>query len=289
MTIQYEALKQRHFDDIVQSYGTRDTLLYALGVCCGSIPDDERDLKFVYEEGLQALPTMAAVMCTPGFWLKEPDTGVDWKQVLHGEQSVVIHRPLQPAGRLVGRPQIEDIIDKGHGRGALIYVKRELRDAETRELVATVRLTSFARGDGGFGGPSGPVKPVHALPATAPDDVCELPTWDHSALLYRLNGDYNPLHADPAIARAAGFSRPILHGLCTYGVVGHALVRTLCDNDASRLQQMDVRFSTPVYPGETLRTEIWREGPGRAGFRCRVVERDVVAIDNGLMLYGEPR
>lgn len=285
MAIDYQRLKNRAFEDIVHSYTERDTMLYALGVCCGADPTDARDLRFVYEENLQALPTMAAVMCTPGFWLKEPDTGVDWRQVLHGEQSIVLHRPLAPRGRLVGRPVIEEIIDKGPGRGALIYVRRDLRDAESGEPVCSVSLTSFARGDGGFGGPSGPTKPVHRLPDTPPDLVCELPTWAHSALLYRLNGDYNPLHADPAVAASVGFKRPILHGLCTYGVVGHALVRTVCDNDAARVRQMDVRFSSPVYPGETLRIEIWRQAPGRAGFRCRVVGRDVLAIDNGLLLY----
>jgi len=285
MSIDYERLKHRKFAPIEQQYDARDTILYALGVCCGADPTDERDLRYVYEENLQALPTMAAVLCSPGFWLKEPDTGVDWRQVLHGEQSLEMHRPLPPRGRMVATPYIEEIIDKGSGRGALIYVRRDLTDAATGEPVCTIRLTSFARADGGFGGPKGPTKPVHALPGTPPDLSCELPTWVHSALLYRLNGDFNPLHADPAIARAAGFARPILHGLCTYGVAGHALVRTLCDNDPARLRRLDVRFSAPVYPGETLRTEIWRQGTGRAGFRCRIVERDVVAIDNGLAIY----
>lgn len=285
MAIAYEELKNRKFDDIVQTYGVRETLLYALGVCCGDDPTDPRDLRFAYEENLQALPTMATVMCSPGFWLKQPDTGVDWRHVLHGEQFLTIHRPLQPAGKLIGRQHIEEIIDKGPGRGALIYVKRELTDAETGELVCTVGLSSFARADGGFGGPSGPARPAHKIPDRAPDLVCDLPTWKHSALIYRLNGDYNPLHADPAIAKAAGFERPILHGLCTYGVAGRALVRSLCENDASRLVQMNVRFSSPVYPGETIRTEIWREGEGLAGFRCRVVKRDLVVLDNGLARF----
>lgn len=289
MSIDYERLKARPFEHIVHEYTERDTMLYALGVCCGADPTDARDLRFVYEEQLQALPTMAAVMCTPGFWLKEPDTGVDWQRVLHGEQSLVIHRPLAPRGRLIGKPVIEEIIDKGPGKGALIYVRRDLRDADSGELVCTVRLTSFARGDGGFGGPAGPVKPVHRLPERAPDERCALPTWPHSALLYRLNGDYNPLHADPAVAEGVGFRQPILHGLCSYGVAGHALVRTVCGNDATRLRQLDVRFSSPVYPGETLSTEIWHEAPGQAGFRCRIVERDVVAIDNGLCLYEAAR
>jgi acyl dehydratase len=270
MAIAYEKLKNREFGDIVQAYDTRDTLLYAIGVCCGDDPTDPRDLRFAYEEGLQALPTMATVLCSPGFWLKQSDTGVDWRHVLHGEQFLTIHRPLPPSGKLIGRQHIEEIVDKGAGRGALIYIKRELTDAETGELVCTVGLSSFARANGGFGGPAGPTKPA---------------TWKHSALIYRLNGDYNPLHADPAIATAAGFERPILHGLCTYGVAGHALIRSLCDNDASRLRELNVRFSAPVYPGETIRTEMWKEGEGVAGFRCRVVERNLVVLDNGLARF----
>ncbi len=285
MAISYEALKNRKFEPIVQEYGTRDTLLYAVGTCCGDDPTDPRDLRFAYEENIQALPTMATVLCSPGFWLKQPDTGVDWRHVLHGEQFLTIHRPLPPSGKLVGRQHIEEIIDKGQGRGALIYIKRELSDAVSGELVCTVGLSSFARADGGFGGPSGPAKPVHKLPEGSPDLVCDLPTWKHSALIYRLNGDYNPLHADPAIATAAGFERPILHGLCTYGVAGRALIRSLCDNDATRLKQLNVRFSAPVYPGETIRTEIWKQESGLAGFRCRVVERNVVVLDNGKMVY----
>lgn len=285
MAISYEALKNRNFAPITQEYGIRDTLLYAVGICCGDDPTDPRDLRFAYEENIQALPTMATVLCSPGFWLKQPDTGVDWRHVLHGEQFLTMHRPLPPSGKLIGRQHIEEIIDKGQGRGALIYIKRELSDAASGELVCSVGLSSFARADGGFGGPAGPAKPVHKLPEGAPDLVCDLPTWKHSGLIYRLNGDYNPLHADPAIARAAGFERPILHGLCTYGVAGRALIRSLCDNDATRLKQLNVRFSAPVYPGETIRTEIWRQETGLAGFRCRVVERDLVVLDNGKMVY----
>lgn len=133
------------------------------------------------------------------------------------------------------------------------------------------------RGDGGFGGPAGPVRPSHPMPATAPDHVVDLPTRPEQALLYRLNGDGNPLHADPAVAEAAGFPRPILHGLCTLGVVGHALLRTLGHYDPARFQALDLRFSAPVFPGETIRTEIWDDG----AFQARVVERDVLVVSNG--------
>jgi acyl dehydratase len=142
-------------------------------------------------------------------------------------------------------------------------------------------MTTFARADGGFGGPSGPVKPVHALPERAPDMAADIATRPEAALIYRLSGDPNPLHASPAVAREAGFERPILHGLCSYGVAGRAILETCCEGDPSRLRRLDLRFSSPVYPGETIRTEIWRDG-GEVSFRARVVERDVVVLNNGL-------
>jgi len=282
MAIDYQRLKNWPFPDVEQTYRAKDTMLYALGLGFGADPMDPDQLRFVYEEGLKALPTMAVVLGYTGQWAKNPETGIDWKLVLHGEQGLVIHKPLPAAGTVVGRTVIEEIVDKGAGKGALIYSRRDIRDRESGELLASLASTSFLRGDGGFGGPSGPTKPVHELPQRAPDLTCDIPTLPQSALIYRLSGDYNPLHADPAIAKAAGFSRPILHGLCTFGVAGHALLRSLCGYDPARFKSMQVRFSSPVFPGETVRTEIWREGRGRFGFRCRIVERDIVAINNGL-------
>jgi acyl dehydratase len=281
MAIDYQRLKNWHFPDIEQSYRAKDTILYALGLGFGADPVDRDQLRFVYEDGLKALPSMATVLAYPGQWSKNPETGIDWKQVVHGEQSFVIHKPLPAAATVIGRTAIEEIIDKGAGRGALVYSRRDVRDKETGELLASLNSTSFLRGDGGFGGPSGPTRPVHALPEDAPDIVCDLPTLPQAALIYRLSGDYNPLHADPSVAKAAGFPRPILHGLCTFGVAAHALLRRLCRYDPTRLKRMEARFSAPVFPGETVRTEIWREGRGRAGFRCRLIERDAIVINNG--------
>lgn len=282
MAINYERLKNWPFPEVEHSYRAKDTILYALGLGFGADPMDRDQLRFVYEEGLRALPTMATVLAYPGQFAKNPESGIDWKRVVHGEQSVVIHKPLLPAATVVGRTVVEEIVDKGAGKGALLYTRRDVRDKETGELLASLRSTSFLRGDGGFGGPSGPTRPPHALPERAPDVVCDIATLPQAALIYRLSGDYNPLHADPEIATAAGFPRPILHGLCTFGIAGHALLRTLCAYDPARLTRMDVRFSAPVYPGETVRTEIWRDGQGRAGFRCRVAARDAVVINNGL-------
>lgn len=281
MAIDYQRLKNRPFADIHQAYGVKDTILYALGLGIGQNPTDPAQLRHVYEEGLVALPTMAAVLCSPGFWIREPDTGVDWTKVLHGEQGLVVHRPLPPEGSLVGRLRIDEIIDKGEGKGALLYATREIRDAATGDLLCSLAGTTFLRADGGFGGPTGPVRQPHPMPDRAPDAGFDWQTSPQAALLYRLNGDWNPLHADPAVAAKGGFRQPILHGLATYGIAGYAAVRLLCAGDATRLRRFDLRFSSPVYPGELLRTEVWREEPGRAAFRVRVPARDTTVITNG--------
>jgi acyl dehydratase len=280
MAIDYQRLKNLAIPEVEQVYSAKDTILYALGLGFGADPVDAHQLQFVYEDGLKALPTMPVVLAP--LVRAGVDLGINRKLVVHGEQGLTLHRPVPTAGTVVGRTYLDEIGDKGAGKGALLLFRREVVDKETGQLIASITSTTFARGDGGFGGPIGPTKPVHELPSRAPDLSCDLATLPQAALIYRLSGDYNPLHADPAFAKAGGFPRPILHGLCTYGVAGHALLRLVCDYDSTRLKRMDVRFSAPVYPGETVRTEIWREGGGRFGFRCRIVERDVIAINNGL-------
>jgi acyl dehydratase len=286
MAIDYQKLKNWPFRPIEHAYTAKDSMLYALGLGFGADPTDRRQIDFVYEEGLKALPTMAVVLASPGFWLKDPATGVDWKKVLHGEQGLRLHEPLPAAGTVVGTTRIDEIVDKGAGKGALMYSTREIRDKASGKLLAEVASVGFLRGDGGFGGPEGASRKPQAIPERAPDASVEINTLPQSALIYRLSGDFNPLHADPDVARAAGFERPILHGLCTYGVAGHALLKLVCDYDPARLKRMDVRFSAPVYPGETIRTEIWSEGDGRLAFRCAVPERKTVVLNNG---YAELR
>lgn len=281
MPIDYDKLKNWHFPDLEHRYEAKDTILYALGVGCGADPMDRTELPFVYEDGLKALPTMAVVLGYPGFWLKDPNTGVDWRKILHGEQGLVIHKPLPASGTVIGRTRVTEIVDKGPGKGALLYSDREVFDKATGDLLATLTSTTFIRGEGGFGGPSGPAPEPHALPERAPDLAVDLKTLPQAALIYRLSGDYNPLHADPDVATAAGFARPILHGLCTYAVAGRAVLKACCGNDPARLRRFDLRFSAPVLPGETIRTEIWRDG-SRVSFRARVVERDIVVLNNGL-------
>ena len=256
------------------SYTARDTILYALGVGAD-------DLRFVYEKDLQALPTMAVVLAYPGFFWQDPAYGIDWKKILHGETSVELFATLPTAGDLHGRTTIDAIYDKGADKGAIVLSSRRIEDSSGTHL-ATVRNTLFLRGDGGFGGQSEGAPRPHPLPTDrVPDHVVTLATTQNQALIYRLSGDYNPLHADPAVAQAAGFPRPILHGLCTYGVAGRAILSALCGNDPALLKRMDVRFSSPVFPGETIKVEIWREDDGRAAFRATAEERGVVVLNNG--------
>lgn len=280
MAIDYEKLINWQFDDIEQRYDFKDTILYALGVGLSSDPLDKQQLQFTYEDGLKALPTMSVVLGTPGFFLKQPEFGVDWVKVLHGEQAFEIHKPLPAEGRIIGKTSITEIIDKGEGKGALMYSERKVYDADTAELYCTLTSTTFCRGDGGFGGPSVAAPKPHSLPDRAPDQSITLPTLPQAALIYRLSGDFNPLHADPDIAQKAGFEKPISHGLCTFGVAGHALLQSCCDYDPARLTAMKLRFSAPAYPGETIITDIWRDGSD-ISFRCRSKERDVVVLNNG--------
>jgi acyl dehydratase len=269
-----------------QRYTVRDTMLYALGVGAGIDADTPDKLSFVYERELNALPTMSVVLATPGFWMREPQFGLTWQKILHAEQSVVMHKPLAVCGDVHSILTVDAIYDKGPEVGALLYSNRKLWEQTSGSLLATIRQGIFLRGDGGAGGArTGSPKP-HPMPKGRSADLSiVLPTRPEQALLYRLSGDYNPLHADPAVAAQAGLSRPILHGLATYGVVGRALLGALCDNRGERLKRLDARFSSPVYPGEDITTEIWCEGNGRASFRARVSARDVVVINHGYAEY----
>jgi acyl dehydratase len=181
----------------------------------------------------------------------------------------------------VGRGRIVDLLDKGKDKGAVLYAERTIVDKASGAPIATLTSAAMLRGDGGFGGKTGPQPAPHAVPERAPATRVDIRTHLNSALIYRLSGDRNPLHADPKAAVAGGFKTPILHGLCTFGVAGRALVKGCCGGDPARLESMQVRFSSPVFPGETIRTEIWPDG-NRVSFRARAVERDVVVLNNGL-------
>lgn len=285
MGLNYERLMTWQFDIIEKSYSMDDCILYALGVGFGCDPFDRRQLRYTYEPQLEAVPTMSVVLGRLSLIPVLSVAGADWKQILHGEQSLTLHKPLNSTGCIRSQSRIDAVIDKGPGRGALVCVSREVRDAATDQLISTESATLLCRADGGFGGPAGPIRSPHEIPERQPDAAVELPTTPQTALLYRLSGDKNPLHVDPDIAAEAGFPNPILHGLCTFGVAGHALLRELCDYDPARLRRLDVRFTQPAFPGETIRTLIWVESDGRAGFRCVAVERGVVVLDCGYCEY----
>jgi acyl dehydratase len=280
MPISYEKLLALDIPEVEHSYGAKDCMLYALGLGLGQDPMNEDELAFVYEKNLKALPTFALVQGYTPYWLRNPQSGVTWNKVVHGEQGFTLHVPVKPEGTVIGRTRVIEVIDKGEGKGALVLSERKITDKHSGKSLATLTQTTFCRADGGFGGPERTAPAPNPIPERAPDLACNLPTRPEMALIYRLSGDINPLHADPEFARAAGFPRPILHGLATFGVAGHALLKCVCGYDPTRLTAMAGRFSAPVYPGETLRTEIWRDG-GMLSFRVRVVERDVVAINNG--------
>lgn len=260
------------------SYTERDTLLYALAAGMGRDPLDERELPFVYEgANFRAMPTLAVVAARSGLPRTLP---IDYAMVLHGEQSLRIHRPLPTAAELIADTRLTQIIDKGASKGALIYHETVARLASDNQPLFTLGATVFARGDGGFGGPPTRAPDVHAMPDRAPDIVHVSETRPDQALLYRLTGDRNPLHADPAVAKRAGFPVPILHGLCTYAVACRAVLAGACDYDAARITGFDVRFTSPVLPGDRIETDMWIDGDC-VSFRCRVPERDVVALNNG--------
>lgn len=273
------------FETVVQTYTRRDMALYALGVGFGADPMDPGQLRFVREEDNLGVPTMPACMCLSPSWAADPRSGVNRAMIVHGEQGLELLRPMPADGRFRSLTRITEVVDKGPGRGAVVYAASTLVDDDTDEPVAHLWRSTFARADGGFGGSPEPPRLPHTLPDRSPDQRCSLPTFPNQALLYRFNGDLNPLHSHPEAGRAAGFDRPILHGLATYGLVGHAVLRTYCDYDPARLRAIDVRFSAPVFPGETVTVDLWRDGDV-VSFRATVEARTAKVIDNGRAVLG---
>jgi len=279
MAIDYSHLKGWQIPDATQSFGPKDCVLYALGLGFGAEPTDPAQLRFVYERGLQAFPSMAVVLATGVSWAADPGTGIDYTKVLHAEQTFELHRPLPTIGEVVGRTSVAEVIDKGAGRGAILITQRDLYIDGESSPTATLRSTLFCRADGGFGGPVTESPKPHPVPEREPDGKLAIKTLRQAALIYRLSGDVNPLHCDPEVAAAAGFREPILHGLCTFGTA----VRSALDTagvDPACVQAGGARFTSPVYPGETLQTEIWRDSD-MITFRTQILDRDKLALNNG--------
>jgi acyl dehydratase len=253
-------------------------MLYALGVGFMRDPLNEAELKFVYENDLQTVPSFATVIGWGQATLAR--SGINYLMVVHGEQRLALHKPLPAQAEVIADERVIGAFDKGEGKGALILIEKAIREKESGDKLCTLVSTIFARGDGGFGGPKEGAPVPHTLPTRTPDLEVTCDTRADQAFLYALSGDRNPLHRDPSIAKMVGYPRPILHGLCTYGTACRAIVSSVCKYDAKKIVGFDARFSAPVYPGETIVTELWVDGQV-VSFRSKLKERDAVVLNNG--------
>lgn len=261
-----------------QSYQPRDAILYALGLGLGRNPLDPSDLGFLLEDRLKVLPTFGVTLATLGMWVKEPELGIDWVRLVHAGQAATFHAPLPASADVTAEARIISVQDRGAGKGALVTLQRVIGDAGNGTPYCTLQQTLLLRGNGGFGGPSGTSEALPAIPARAPDVVLEIESSPRAALIYRLSGDWNPLHADPAIAARAGFARPILHGLASYGMAGRAILSAFCGDEPRRLRHLAMRFSGIVFPGDTLNFRLWRQDTD-IHFNARVGDR--LVLDQG--------
>jgi acyl dehydratase len=279
MTLDYEELLRMESLGNEVRYSDREVILYALGIGLGRDPLNNKELKFVYENDLQTVPTMATVLAMGLPTLARAP--INWVMLVHGEQRLTIHKPLPPFdAEVIADERCVGAVDKGENKGALIFLEKTIREKTSGEKLCTLGATLFARGNGGFSGPKDGGPGPHPIPSRAPDLVVECDTRPDQAFLYALSGDRNPLHRDPMIAKMAGFERPILQGLCTYGTACRAILQGVVDYDAKKIVGFDVRFSAPLYPGETVVSEIWVDGPV-VSFQCRAKEREIAVLKNG--------
>jgi acyl dehydratase len=275
----YDRLMATEILDIERIYGDVEAMLYAQSVGFGRDAIDRKELAYVYEQGdsLRTVPTLASAIVPDMF---PPDLGWDYSQVLHVEQRLQLFRPMPAAADLRLNKRVVDVFDRGASRGSMFLFEVEGRLAKDDTMIFNAGATVMARGDSGFGAPSGSGPKPHRPPRREPDLSCDTPTRADQALLFRLNGDRNPLHADPDTATAAGFPIPILHGLCTYGIACRAILQTICDYDHTLIEGFDARFSLPVLPGDTITTDMWQDG-NIVSFQCSVKERDCIVLRNG--------
>lgn len=281
MPIPLATLMAQRQDQVPYSYTDRDTMLYSLAVGMGLDPLDETELDFVYERRgtLRAVPSMAITVARHNLIF---ECGLHVEKMLHGEQILTLHRPLPPAAELVADHRIVNVFDKGPAKGILIESDSKVCLRDGTPLFDIYNLY-FARGDGGMGSSGGTPRPAYEMPTRAPDLVRAFQTEPRQALLYRLTGDRNVIHADPKVAREMGFARPILQGSGTLGIACRAVLAGVCDYDPTRIRSFGSRFTSVVTPGERVETDIWVDGE-RVSFRCRVPERNAVVLDHGQCL-----
>jgi acyl dehydratase len=286
MPIKYEEVMALKNFGQKYAYGDREVMLYAVGIGMGADPMDERELAFVNEAGysqreLKVVPTFASVAA----WGAAPGhIDINRLMVVDGERDITFHKPMPTAAHITADADVIGAYDKGKDKGAVIIRRTVLRDDQGEKL-ATLVASQFARGDGGFGGPLEGQPEPHKVPSRAPDRSVDIATAPGQALVYRLCGDRNPLHSDPEFAKRAGFPRPILHGMCTYGLTCRGVLQTYADYDAGAFKQHVARFSAPVYPGETVTMDLWKDG-NVISFEAKVKARDVTVIKNGKTVLG---
>jgi acyl dehydratase len=277
MAIPYPEILHYKTADVAYSWTDRDAILYAMGIGMGEDPLFDPELGYVYERDLKVLPTFATIIA------RAADPGplpVNRLLVLDGGRDLTIHTPLSGSASVVMDGRIMGVVDKGESKGAIITREVVIRDASTRVEIATLRSNMFARGDGGFGGPQGGGSEADKRPSRAPDRTVEIATRRNQALLYRLSGDRNPLHSDPVVASKAGFARPILHGLCTYGICCRAILESYGEFEPSALARIAARFAAPAFPGETIAVDFWANGR-QLDFEARVKERGATIVKFG--------
>ncbi len=288
MPIYYPDILEQKTEPCTFSYGDKDVMLYALGIGMGRDPLDQRELPFVCEKDLKVVPTAATVLSSgmtqraapatrqrPGLRTSE----LNLLMLVHGEQKVELHKPLPSFGTFNATSRTIGAYDKGKDKGAVLVDETVWTD-EKGDKIATLTGSTFARGDGGFGGPSEGAPEPHFVPTRKPDLSVTLTTRPDQALIYRLNGDLNPLHSDPDIAKRAGFPRPILHGLCTFGITCRAVLQEFCGYDPTRILSHEARFSAPVFPGDVISVDLWKDRDV-VSFEARVIDRGETVIKNG--------
>ncbi|MFV0384593.1 MaoC/PaaZ C-terminal domain-containing protein [Paracoccus sp. (in: a-proteobacteria)] len=279
MPFDAERLRTWDFGARTQGYTARDVMLYALGIGLPFSPGESGDLDFLVEDRLRVLPSFAVVLATPGMWPKAPALGIVWEKVLHMAHACRFGAPLPPEAQVESRARITRLYDRGADKGSVCVLRREVRDSADGTLYATIDQTVAMLGNGGYGGKPLPRLPRPGMPDRPPDHVEQVPTSPRAALIYRLSGDFNPLHSDYTVARRAGFSAPILHGLASYGTACAVILRAFCDGDPARMASLDLRFAGVVMPGERLEFRCWHQ-EGRILFEAHAGGR--LVIDQGV-------
>ena len=278
MPISARSLMSFPIPDVRRTVSTRDAILYALSTGYGSEPLDAMHLRRVEERDLTVAPTLANVVADAGSWMG--DAGVNWQQLVHAEHRLTIHAPVPLDTPLISRSQMRSIVDRGPDKGMFATFDRTISAADDDKIIATMSQTNACRGDGGCGSAGTPPEPLHPVPSRPCDTMLADTVPENAELLYRLNGDLNLLHVDPVYAAQAGFPRPILHGLCTFGYAGYAIGRALKKQDFADIGFMAARFTAVVFPGDTIEFEIWQEGED-VYFRARIPTRQTTALDHG--------